>query len=232
MGKSGLNKQNNWMGYFMVLLVTAVLLKGCTNTYDLGRDLLPIYIGLAYDISGSVAEIGLQEMTPDYLTQLLSILSDHGGTMAFGLIDDKAFEPLLRLELSPVDGRLDERAQQNRKNQEAVISFQSMMIEKIQKPRNAQHTDINGAVARFRLFFEEPTIPSNAEKIALFITDGIDTGPWRKLEIKMPSTVKVYTVGIESQMAKKLFGERVIRFESIDAAIKYIKQNSKTELGS
>lgn len=168
--------------------------------------------------------------TAAHLEKILATLKAREGATAFGLIDEKAFEPLTRIELERVAGQLDERAQINTKNREVISRFKNLVEKKLGRPRNSRRTDIKGSIARFALFFEEPAIPTNAEKVLLFISDGFDTGPWRRLSnVRLPEGVKVFVVGMEREMAEKLFGKQAILFEGIDAAINSLPSQRKPQ---
>lgn len=183
-----------------------------------------LYLGVAYDVSGSVEQLQLPVMTVEHVKGIVSVVKKRGGAVAFGLIDEKAFEPLTRLELVPVTGKLDERARANQKNLKAQADFEDKVKKKIDRKRDARATDIKGSIARFSLFFSEPSIPGHAEKVFICISDGYDTGPWRKLSnIRLPEGVKVHVVGMEAGMARKLFSNQAILFESIDAAIENLR---------
>lgn len=207
-----------------LLVVPMVLINiGCASSNrEASPPERPLWLGVAYDVSGSVDQRELPVFTAAHLEKILATLKARGGATAFGLINEKAFKPLTRIELKRVAGRLDERAQINGDNQKAIGSFKAQVEEQIRRPRNAQRTDITGSIARFALFFGEPAIPVKAEKFLLFISDGIDTGPWRRLsDVHLPEGVKVFVVGMESGLAEKLFGKQATLslFEGIDAAI-------------
>jgi len=190
----------------------------------------PLCVAVAYDVSGSVAQLELPVMTMEHIDKILSLVEKRGGCIAFGLIDEKAFEPLVRMELLQVSGKLDARARINQKNQQGEADFRELVEKKIKRPRNANRTDVNGSIARLGLFFNEPGLASNGEKIALFITDGIDTGSWRNLKgIKLPKDVKVYVVGMEESLARKFFGQQAVLFEGIDVAIESLSPKSHKE---
>ena len=91
---------------------------------------------------------------------------------------------------------------------------------KLNRRRDAQRSDVAGIVARFALFFDEPTVPTGAEKVLIMLTDGQDNGPWKKdSSIRLPQDVTVFTVGIRPDLARTLFGDRVAIFEGIDPAV-------------
>ncbi len=216
------------------IAILLLLLAACSpGSREKAALLAPLHVAIAYDVSGSVAQLELPVITMEHVDKVISLVKKRGGSIAFGLIDEKAFEALARLELERVAGRLDERARMNQKIKKAEAEFEALVEKKINRPRNAKRTDVKGSIARLGLFFREPTIPENAEKVALFISDGIDTGPWRRLTgIKLPNDVKVYVIGMEVGLARKLFGEQAILFESIDSAIESLSPKSSAERGS
>ena len=201
-----------------LILPLLFLISGCTkNTKSTDP---PLCLGLTYDVSKSVANVGLPPLTSAQLERMLSLLKARGGIMAFGLVDEMSFEPLIRLKLDPITGRLDQRAQRNQKNIKAIKEFINELNEKIQRPRNARGTDIYGSLARFTLFFNEPTHPRESEKVLLFLSDGIHTSLWPDFKnSEFPLDIHIFVVGIEADLARKLFGKNPILFESIDAAI-------------
>lgn len=192
---------------------------------------IPLCLGMAYDVSGSVDTYGVPALQNSHLDHALSILKKRGGVMAFGLIDEKSFEPLDRLQLAPVMGRLDERARRNTRNQESINQFRIAVEPKISSPRKAKVTDFHGAMRRFRLFFNEST-SAGAEKLIIIISDGIETGTRKRQPLSLlPDDVKVYAIGMEDGKAKGLFGSNVTIFESIDAAIDAVSNGGQDYAG-
>ena len=190
----------------------------------------PLCVAVAYDVSGSVVQLELPVMKMEHVDRIISLVKKRGGCLAVGLIDEKAFAPLARLELLQVSGKLNERARINQKNEKGEAEFRELVEKKINRPRNARKTDFNGSIARLALFMSEPNIPPNGEKVALYVTDGIDTGTWRKLKgIKLSKDVKVYVVGMEENLARKFFGQQATLFEGIDAAIDSLSPKSNKE---
>lgn len=229
-----LTRNCNGLGSLLVAGALIPMLISCSPSRLQSSTLVrPLYLGIAYDVSGSVEQLELPVMTMEHVEKVVALVKKRGGAVAFGLIDEKAFELLIRLELERVAGKLNERARINQKNAKAEGEFKTLVEGKINRPRNANRTDIKGSIARFALFFSEPNIPANAEKVVIFISDGIDTGPWRKLSgVRLPEDVKVYVVGTEAGLARKLFGKQAILFESIDSAIESLSPKSSAERGS
>ncbi len=220
---SNMSKNIPKAGFSGIVLIISLFLA-CGTGHEASSDpQSPLYLGIAYDVSGSVNKQGFPALTSAHLDQLVTLFGKRGGVIGLGLIDEEAFEPLERLELKPVVGRLDERASQNRKNRKAIANFKMAVKHKIERPRNAVRTDLDGAMSRLALFFGEPTIPAGALKVALIVSDGVHTARGRKLSTRLPEDVVVLTVGIEQQLAEKLFGKQTQRFESVDAGIQYLK---------
>jgi len=201
---------------------------GCTKTTPASTFGAPLCLGIAYDVSQSVANVEMPTMTTDQLDRILTVLKKRGGTIAFGLVDEKAFEPLLRAQVVPVQGQLDERARRNQQNIKRLTDFTTEVAAKLNCQRNALRTDINGSIARLTLFFDEPNHPANVEKVLIFVSDGLDTGLWKNFkEIHLADDVQVFAVGMEARLAQKLFGPNAILFESIDAAIRNLDPSSQ-----
>lgn len=178
----------------------------------------PLFLGVAYDVSGSTVQQRLAPLAVGDIDQIVSVLKRRGGILAFGLIDQDSFDPLVRLEIIQKRGRLDERALQNARNEDAVKRFRAVLEPLFAKPRNAARTDINGSMDRFNLFFREPGIPAEADRILLILSDGEDTTR-RMRGPSFPGDVTVFAVGMPERTARKLFGTRVALFEDAAAAI-------------
>lgn len=183
----------------------------------------PLCLGVAYDVSRSAQP--LPEVTMGHIERILKVLNARGGCIAVALVDESAFRPLTRLKLEPVTGRLDERAEKATRNRKAEKEFLAKVETMISRPRNASKTDIKGTIARLVLFFNEPGIPAQAEKVALFISDGIDTAHWQgSRRSHLPDDVAVYVVGMEKGLAETWFDGQAVLFESPDAAIENLAE--------
>lgn len=204
--------------------VLAGLLLGCSQSSE-QPTMPPLYLGVAYDISRSARP--LPELTMEHVQQLLKLMNTRGGSVAIALVDESGFHPLTRLRLKPEVGRLDEQADLHEENQKMVKAFLAKVQGMLAQPRNAGRTDIKGTIARLRLFFAEPNIPAEAEKILLFISDGIDTvhRQGTPASYSLPDDVAVYVVGMESGVAEELFGGQAVLFESPYAAIETLNSS-------
>jgi hypothetical protein len=199
--------------------VVATLLLGCSQSTE-QPPMPPLHLGVAYDVSASAQP--LPELTMEHIQQLLKVLNARGGSIAVALVDESGFQPLTRLKIETVVGRLDERAHLYTKNQERAKDFLAKVEGLLTRPRNARRTDILGTVARLRLFFSEPNIQAGAEKVLLFISDGVDT-VHRQGTPSLPDDVAVYVVGMEAGVADRLFHGRGVLFESPHAAIEQLE---------
>ncbi|KAA3658585.1 MAG: hypothetical protein DWQ10_10900 [Calditrichaeota bacterium] len=205
------------------LLCTTSFAVKCSDAERLQSSQPPIVLGIAYDVSGSMFKNKNTVLQTTHIDSLISIVKLKGGALAFGLIHDQSFEPLIRLSLEPVTGRLDERAQKNRKNKGAITQFRSSLSTLLSQPRKSRYTDIHGALERFTLLFNEPGFPVDSKKLFLFLSDGLHDQR-RKIyqAVKFPENVTVVAVGLKSKIALKLFKGKILQFESVDAAVSYI----------
>ena len=202
-----------------------LILSGCRQEAQRDSGQMRIWIGTAYDVSGSMLKQKSTQWVPSYLDSLLAILVNRGGTLAFGLISERSFEPLRRITLQKVEGRLDRRATINRSNRRAIQEFKNLMDGQLAIPRTAQFTDVKGSLDRFRLFFNEPQQRKETLKVLIFVSDGLNTvGKERQFDADLTDDVTTLCVGTHPLVAKKLFADRCIMFESIDAAIQYVKR--------
>ncbi|MEK7396742.1 MAG: hypothetical protein AAB116_07375 [Candidatus Poribacteria bacterium] len=221
MYKHKINQNNNSYLYYSIILFIGIviIINGCSNT-NIKKQAInqsPLLLGVADDVSGSAAQNGVPALSSTHIDRVISCLQKRGGIIAFGLIDEQSFEPLSRLPLTPVIGTLEERAQRNTMNQKAIEQFRSAIEPKLSPSQQAKVTDVNGTIRRFAIFFNEP---NNADKVFIFISDGIETASKRhKISASMPDDVKVFAVGMEKDAAAGLFGDKVTVFESIDSAI-------------
>lgn len=210
----------------LVALVSAYVLllqQSCVQSSPHSPLTPPLIIGIAYDISGSMHKSNNTVLQTVHIDSLILSVKRGGGTIAFGLIHDNSFEPLDRLVLEPVVGRLDERALKNRKNKQEVEQFRSTVLTKLTQPRKSRYTDINGSLERFTLLFNEPGFSAESKKLFIFLSDGLHE-PRRKRynAVKFPENVTVVAVGLKPAIAQKLFNGKVLQFESVAAAIIYI----------
>ena len=199
-----------------LMIIVMLMASSCGQSQaDLARP--PLYLGVGDDVTVS-AKI-LPRLTEAHLDRMIAILNRRGGAMAFTLIHENAQEALTRLSLVPVVGRLDERAAKKLKNNLVESAFKTQVQAALHRPRNASVTDFYGAVSRLNLFLSEASLPAGANKVMVIVSDGIHTVRHRNLYQSPAPDVRVFAVGIAEPLARKLFGDRVLLFESIDAAI-------------
>lgn len=176
-----------------------------------------LYLGILYDVTGSVRSLPV--LTEVQLDRIINMLARRGGSLAFTVIDERADKPLARLPLTWVSGRLDERARKKMKNDQAVAAFKQQVLPTLRRTRDASHTDFYGPLAKMNLFLTEPVIPKGAHKALLIVSDGVHTAPKRK-QYKSPAPdAAVFGIGMEEDLARRFFKDRVSLFESIDSAI-------------
>ena len=66
--------------------VLAGLLLGCSPPPQ-EQPQPPLHLGVAYDISGSVNQLELPQLTPEDIARMVATLKSRGGSMAFGLVN-------------------------------------------------------------------------------------------------------------------------------------------------
>lgn len=209
----------------MLAGVALLMIAACSRSGEQKstESVRPLWLGVAYDISRSAQP--LPELSIEHMERLLRVMNARGGGIAVGLVDESSFQPLTRLRLETVAGRLDERARLHSKNQRAQEEFVTKLEAMLSRSRDAGRTDIKGTIARLGLFFREPGIPTGAEKALLFISDGINTAHWQGSgNNHLPDDVTVYAVGMEKGLAERWFGGQTILFESPSAAIENLEQ--------
>jgi hypothetical protein len=215
------------MGFASKAMVGAglLMLAACSRSGEQksAEPVGPLCLGVAYDVSRSAQP--LPEVTMGHIERILKVLNARGGCIAVALVDESAFRPLTRLKLEPVTGRLDERAEKATRNRKVEKEFLAKVEAMISRPRDAGRTDIKGTLARLTLFFNEPGIPAETEKVLLLVSDGIDTAHWQGTgNNHLPADVAVWVVGMEQGLAEKWFGGQAVLFESPDAAIENLSE--------
>lgn len=201
--------------------VLCLTLAGCTQMS--GEPLpknAPVALAIGYDITASTRELPIP--TEKQLDELISVVSSRGGVVAFGLIADKV-EPLTRLEVVPVSGRLDERARGVQRNRKAVAEWKERVTPKLALARDVQVTDFYGFTRQIDTLFRERTLPDSTVKVALLITDAVHTAKRHARPQALPKDVMVLAIGIDRSLGDKLFGDRILYFEDIASAIKMLK---------
>jgi hypothetical protein len=177
----------------------------------------PLYLGILDDKTISVQSLPVFKEVQ--LDRAIGILALRGGSLAFGVIDGRADKPLARLMLIRVSGRLNERARKKMENDRAVTLFKQQVRPALLRARDASQTNFYGPLAKMNLFLTEPIIPKGARKAMLIISDGVHNFP-RKKQFKPPAPdVAIFGIGMEEELARRFFKDRVTLFESIDSAI-------------
>ncbi|MDQ7063520.1 MAG: hypothetical protein Q9P90_04655 [candidate division KSB1 bacterium] len=193
-----------------------------------------ILVGIAYDISGSVH----QWPAPDTmaLRDLAIYVGLRCGVIAVGHISDSSYQPLrtydnLCLDTAAVQGSLTDKARIIRENKRKKAWFKQNLErflldvkQHVLVPRNKRRTDIAGSMNRFSILFQEPNYV-DYEKILIILSDGFDTVNASFGEIP---DVKIFLIGWRNgPLARKLFGNTFVRFESFSGAVKYILNMNK-----
>lgn len=191
----------------------------------------PVVVGILYDISASVQ--CWPELDERSLREIAELVGRRGGMLAAGTISEKSFQPLLKYDLKldsvKVEGTLSERARINQANIAARARFDAAVErllaevrEAIVQPRSRKRTDLNGALERYNLLFQEPSY-RNHERVLCILSDGKDTVRGR---IHIIPDAQIYAVGWQdAREAAAVFGEKFRRFESLPGLIKFLKHD-------
>ena len=214
------------------------ILVACAPSKEPKPTPFSLYVAVVGDNSVSGDTNGIPKMTLEQVEAIIEKFKKknglsikwHAGILALGVVDESAYEPLIKMRISPVIGALNERAKITPENQKAVADFLKKARPLLAGPRSARKSDVYGALDRTALFFKEPTIPKDAQRILIFASDGEHDANKRPKPSPLPKDVQVFTVGMDRRAAKKMFGESVISFESFDSAIEAIDIEQSSEV--
>lgn len=207
----------------ILLALALVLLSACAPSPAVEHPAVRFVVATQYDMTASAEK--LPQLTMAHVDTLVSTVKDRGGVLAFGLIKDRVDTPFDRLALAPVQGRLDQRAERVLANRQATADWKTAVEAKLARRRDVPITDFRGALDQLATFFREPTLPANALKIALLVTDAEHTAKTATHpHTELPADVVVIAVGIPPKVGRKLFGERVLHFENIPPALDMLQE--------
>jgi len=210
----------------------------------------PIDVFLAQDMTGSREQNGIPELTEDHLDQLISILIERGGRLAFMVIDFASKdEPIVDVKIRPIGERpqppkKSTQAATQQKNKRAyekalrtfvrdstansakrdkdIQTFKSEVLRRIafSKQHPPKGTDIMSALNTASMFLNNED--SDASPVALFLSDGIDNR--KGMVAKVPNHgvefVWVSGVPIPDQIPQEF---RTAEVTTINDAFDYIK---------
>jgi len=121
--------------FIMLRLITVFLFNCCVKKQQKQNSKPALKLAVAYDLSGSTKKHNTPALTTDQVDSLISLIEERGGELALTPIHSFSYQPLIRLELEQVSGRLDERARLNQKNKNELSSFRYSVYDILKQPR-------------------------------------------------------------------------------------------------
>jgi hypothetical protein len=218
----------------------------------------PLIIVVTPDLSGSTAMNRTPVVQAADLDELVERTVRCGGEIALGDVAAESDKPLLRLYVpqpsappaGPAGGRSPLLARQERERYAAELAafrrsdslrttagerdaraFRQRATALLARPRDAQRSDVNGAVARMALFLSEPghaagnsawTTPPR--KVATLISDAEETAHRHPVTISLGADVEFYVVNGEPVSDSLIAPLKAQRFESFTALVRHLLQ--------
>jgi len=205
-------------------------------------------IALFIDQTGSMEQARVPHVSADSVTPLLDRLQVTGGELAVGLIRDRSDAPLARVFV-PVPpsppvfslrkaANIFERAKERRGEDEERARYGARQqawradaatrinafaesIAPLFENADAPATDIHAALLRGDVFVAEPNaFAQPVENVVILVTDGVETvNPETPPQFRAPAELLLVNgTGSEGQLEAL----HPIRFEALDAAIRYV----------
>lgn len=201
----------------------------------------PLRCCIMQDLSGSIADNRVPRITPAELQELAGMLSESGGELGFGILQEQSDRTLVRLAVeqapppppprpqNPLDLELWERERQ--KAEQARLAWQAeqqrrteaflRQAEARMQGKLAQRSDVCGAIRRCELMLAEPT-PADSLRVLMLVSDGLhnvrDSACPERLA---PQTTLLLINGSGLQGVVEAY--RPLRFESFTAAIRHLR---------
>jgi hypothetical protein len=231
------------------LVITAILitLAACTSTEqaqppaeDPGP--APLRVCLMQDLSGSIVETRTPRITEPDLKALTNLIKDRGGELGFGVIQEQSDRGLARFVVDenpappppephnplyrPRWERELQQAEAERNRWEADMKNREEGFLKEAQARLAsplaRRTDVCGAIRRCDLMLAEPC-PAGTLRFLVLISDGLHNVRGSDCPESLAANTRLLLVN-GSAVQGIVERYQPTRFESIEAAIKYIKE--------
>jgi hypothetical protein len=208
----------------------------------------PLRVAVFIDQTGSMEQARVPHVTADSLTPLLDRLQVAGGELAVGLIRDHSDAPLARVfvpapPLAPAfpprkTANIFEKARERKREDEERARYAARQqawhadaaarinafvesIAPLFENADAPATDIHAALLRGDVFVSEPNaFGQPVTNVVILVTDGVETvDPETPAQFKASAELLLVNgTGSEGQLAAL----HPIRFEALDAAIRYV----------
>jgi len=206
-------------------------------------------IALFIDQSESMEQARVPHVSHESLAPLLGRLQVSGGELAIGLIRDRSDAPLVRVfvpappvaPVFPVAERpnIFEKARERKREDDEraryeerlrawqadaaarVSAFAELIVPLLEAPADAMATDIHSALLRADVFVSEPNAFGRpVMNVVILVTDGVETvDAEMRAQFSAPAELLVVngtgTVGHLDTL-------HPVRFEALDAAIRYV----------
>jgi len=217
------------MGKIIVIFtVITLLFTHCINNEYIYSQ--PIIILVVNDLSKSADQNQVPKLDEENINTLVGLLKGKGGSINYLPLTANSFIPITRLELEPYQGKsLKQRAVLSQKQKDGIESFKKEVTKSITSGRSARKTDLWGAIKRTELLFNEaPKGRQINKKILLLVSDGIDDAK-KYQPTTLSNDITVILVGNRGEQVKRKIGKKVLEFEGMNSAIKYIEYLAKGE---
>lgn len=219
-------------------LIISNLMVGCDNNFGQSKKpepkQMPVLVGIIYDKSGSVKHEGV--INSLNLARLARATAYQNGAIAIGTIREYSFVPLtvaeFGLSLLPVEGNLRQKNQAiaENKRREAKIKerieiFVREAMQRLDGPRDAQKSDIAGAIERFFVLMNQPQY-QNWRKILILHTDGLDN---QTKSYNYVPDAEFYTIGWRAADAEAKLKNSITQFEGFSACVDFLAKQLKED---
>ncbi|UCG63196.1 MAG: hypothetical protein JSV52_07925 [Candidatus Zixiibacteriota bacterium] len=182
---------------------------------------IPVLMAIVVDCSGSYEDSPKPD--PLFFDRCIDMIAIRGGHLAFMLIRDSSFKPMIRESfsidtVSPIGRLLSEQILIRRHNDSTRLAFESKknsfiarVMSEMNSTTSTQQTDIYGAVARVSILMNEP-VWTDHYRLVCFFTDSKNT-------VKYPVTAqpdaRVFVVGSTQAKADSVFDSPILFENSI-----------------
>lgn len=198
-----------------LLLVLLATLCGAGLFLMAGRsEPKPVRVVILQDLPRNATSNGFPMLSEADFNQITTLISNHGGELAFGVITDKD-SPLARIELARSDDPYKKKDLQAR-----IVGFRNAVVDRL-STTHSNRSDLAAALDRAATVFNEVSA-GQAMQYLILISDGVpDASPQPPPAL----AVNAITLTVSGRQKPNLSGAQ--HFESIAAAIRFIEQKTR-----